>query len=143
MDLLKSKKKMKKARIIKIELNNLSMGVYYLETDIIIINKHLDKFPKLRKVVIEHELKHYQEKTIYKAITRDFKDAYKIFSMPEFFEFKYFIENETPSKKEFYQTILYNLLVYPMLFFVQMYCEMRFMFINIKKLKFKNGKNKN
>jgi len=144
MSSLREMKKLKnrKIKIIKIEFNDLSMGFHFLGTNIIIINKHLDKFPKLKKKVIQHEKKHFEEKTIYKAIIRDWKDAYEIYSTPEFFEFKYFIEHETPSKKDFYEKMLYNFSVYPVMFCVQFFCELRFIFKNIKKLRLKNGKNK-
>ena len=86
---MKKIKKIKKIRLIKLPLDNLAMGLHFSGTNIIILNSRLDKYPRLKKIVYEHEYSHYKEKTLMKGIIRDYKDSFKIYSCLEFYDFYY------------------------------------------------------
>jgi len=116
--------KKKKIRIIKIPFIDLKMGLYFLGTNTIILNKRLDKYPKLKKLVLEHETKHFEEKTLLNAIKRDYMDAYRIYNHPEFFAFF----NETKQRKNqellILKRVFYFFVTFPLIF-IQTYCMLK------------------
>jgi len=92
------------------------MGLHILDTNIIILNSRLDKYPQLKKIVYEHEYKHFEEKTVRKAIIRDYADAYKIYSHPEFFDFYKDTQKLTNQNILALKLIFYKAITFPMIF---------------------------
>lgn len=54
---------------------------------VILINKNLRKYPKMRAFIIRHEKQHLKDNSYFKALLLDFKDYPVLYSRPEFWEF--------------------------------------------------------
>jgi len=70
--------------------------------------KEQRKYKKLKKLVLNHELKHLNNKTIKDAIKDDYKDYFSIFNEE--------VVNEKKGKHEGVKQLFYFICIFPLFF---------------------------
>lgn len=110
--------------------DGIALGSYNLLENTIGIFHGLDRFPKLKQMVLEHEMKHAEEpKEFLVVLRRELKDYSKIYETDEYWEYRrYYKEKELERGLWWYFkfTYLYSYAVY----FIYIYMMIRGMIIN-------------
>jgi hypothetical protein len=64
-----------------------TMGVYDIYNDRISLHVDLDKFPKLKKQILEHEMNHRNDKNMLSVLWRELKDYARIYATDEYWKY--------------------------------------------------------
>ena len=100
---------MKPYKIIEMKLIG-NLGAYDYHNRIIYIDERLRAYPKLRQVVLNHELGHLKDRHMNDALIRDLRDYPLMATRDDYFEYIEKIKKQNPSLRLLLQQLYYSLM---------------------------------